>query len=192
MTGFEEIIFQNKGELITIFTGIVGIAVGIFIGTHIPNIKNLITLKNLSRWSIFLFIFGLLGTIFTFVLGRTPPPPPVPQPPVIESEGPIKSGKPMDFDEFIELLKNEGYTHKRLTLLNEYSEVIPNQISTTDLKRILTWFYGDSKRFEVLKILKSLRKLKKNYTKKERSEIKGMFNKYIWDLEVKKWFNGRR
>lgn len=186
MTGFEEIIFQNKGELITIFIGIVGIAVSVFIATHIPNIKNLITLKNLSRWSIFLFILGVLGIIFTFELARTPPPPPPPPPP------PVKLEKPMDFDEFIERLKNEGDTDKRLTLLNEHSGMMPNQISTTDLKRILTWFYGDSKRFEVVKILKSLRKLKKSYTKKERSEIKGMFNKYIWDLEVKKWFDGSR
>ena len=188
MTGFEEIITQNKGELITIFTGIIGIAVGIFIATHIPNIKNLITLKNLSRWSIILFIIGVLGIIAAFWFGRTPPTPLkiVEEKPIQE----VKPEKPIDFDKFIELLENEPSTHKRLTLLSKHSEIIPNQISATDLKRILERFYSNDRRLEVVKILQNLYKLKNSYTESERSEIKGMFNNYIWYTEGEKLFNG--
>ena len=161
------------------------ISIGVLFGAHFQLLNN-----NPEKLKVFrngAIVCTLLLFSFLVIYNFSPPKK------TEESKSRSREGeKPMDFDKFIELLKNEGYTHKRLTLLNEHSEVIPNQISTTDLKRILTWFYGDSKRFEVLKILKSLRKLKKNYTKKERSEIKGMFNKYIWDLEVKKWFNGSR
>ena len=123
--------------------------------------------------------------IWVSSVGGIPPNPPNGKPePQVETE------KPIDFDRLIELLQNEGDTSRRLTLLNKHSEIVPNQLSVGDLKRILKRFYSNDKRLEVIKVLRNLRKLKKSYTKIERSEIKGMFNKYRWDWEVKKWFDG--
>ena len=163
MPEFQEIISQNREALITIFATLAGLAATVFFGIHIQLIKESGILEKYKKWAAVFCVLGIGAIIL--VLWWT-------------DASPVPPDRPIDFDKFIELLQNEGYTDRRLTLLKKHREIIPNQLSVAGLKRILERFQGDGKRLEVIKILRNLHKLKKSYTDIEIQEIQGMFNNY--------------
>ena len=189
---------QYKEVSITLLSIIAGIGGSAFLGAHFQLLKDYPEiLKAFRRVGGISFVLAFVLIIFLFNLEtKNEESQPVVEKPINletknEESQPVVE-KPIDFNKFIELLKDEDYTDERFTLLSKHSESIPNQISATDIKRILKRFHSNQERFEVLKILRNLRKLKQNYTEIEKSKIKGMFNNYIWDFDFKvnKWFDG--
>ena len=191
MTGFEEMIFDNRDVVINISVGLMGIGVCAIFPSVIQLVDNEEIAKKICKWVIGcaapVFVLGIVGIVLAFSFRGTSPTPATS--PEVAKEKPVQEREPetpIDFNSLIKLLQSEGDADRRMSRLKKNGKVIPNQISGADVKIILKCFQGDSKRLEVIKVLRNQRKLKENYTDIEESEIQGMFNRNK-HLEVKKW-----